>query len=290
MQDAIWIEIKVKLGWELADAVANFLVELGSPGLQIEEVDERTVVKGYLRPGAQEKAQQLRRYLDNLGAMGLTDGHEELHITPLVQTNWLSAWRSRFHPFRVGRRFLITPSWQKVSPTGGQIVIVIDPQMAFGTGEHFTTQFCLRALEDLVQEGDCVLDVGTGSGILSIAAVKLGARRSLGLDIDPQAIATASENARFNDVSRQSKFLCSPLDQGVGTETFHGAVANITGQVLLPLLPQIRRVLLPGGYAILAGFLVEEQKNLCSALAQNGLCLCRTERQEEWLCAVAQRR
>jgi ribosomal protein L11 methyltransferase len=287
MHDAKWAEVRVKVSRESADAVANFLFELGSPGLQIEEADERTVLRGYLRREAQGKAQQLSPYLQQLKALGLADGHEEFEVTSLEQKDWLSIWRSRARPLRVGRRLLITPSWCEVPSNPDQIVMIIDPQMAFGTGEHATTRFCLQALEELVREGDCVLDVGTGSGILSIAAVKLGARRTMGLDVDPQAVAIARENARINDVSQRSDFSCSALDSGVRSESFHRAVANINGEVLLPLLRDIRRVLLPGGHAILAGFLAEEEGFLRRGLTESGLRLCRVECQRGWLSAVA---
>jgi ribosomal protein L11 methyltransferase len=249
-------------------------------------VDERTVLRAYLRREVQGEARQLSRYLQQLKALGMTDGQEEFEVTSLEQKDWLAIWRSRARPLRVGRRLLITPSCWEVSSDPDQIVIVIDPQMAFGTGEHSTTRFCLGALEDLVREGDCVLDVGTGSGILSIAAVKLGAMWAKGLDIDPQAVAIARENARINDVFQRSDFSCSALDSGVRSGSFHRAVANINGEVLLPLLADIRRVLLPGGHAILAGFLAEEEGLLRRGLTESGLCLCRMECQQGWLSAV----
>jgi len=288
MCDAAWIEIRVKVGREVAEAVANFLLELGSPGLEVQEGAGRTTLKGYLRGNIEDQPEQLSRYLQSLEAMGLADGHEGPELSLLGETDWLSHWRSRFHAFQVGRKFLIKPSWEIVAHAPGQQVIVIDPQMAFGTGEHITTQFCLRALEEAVRKDDLVLDVGTGSGILSIAAVKLGAKRVLGLDIDPQAITTARENARINGVSHRVDFSCSPLDHRVRSKSFHQVVANINSEASLPLLSELRRVLKSKGHLILSGFLAEEEVTLRRGLSESGLRLCRLERQGDWISALAQ--
>lgn len=290
MSAASWTQIKLEVEAGVAEAVANFLLELGSPGLEVEEQADETTLKGYVQGDASGQVERLSQFLRGLEAMGLTGGHRGPEISALVETDWSSGWRSRFHAFRVGRRLLIKPSWEAVEAGTNQLVITVDPQMAFGTGEHATTRFCLRCLEELVREGNLVLDVGTGSGILAIAAVKLGAKGALGLDIDPQAIATARENARTNGVSRQVAFSCSLLDHRVPSKSFHQVVANITSQVLLPLLPELRRVTKAGGHIILAGFLAQEKGLLRRGLSENGLRLCRLEDQGEWVCAVAQAR
>lgn len=286
MNRAGWTQIWVKVGPNAAGAVANFLMEMGSPGLEVEEDADHTILKGYFRGEAEESCGQLSRYLRNLKTMGLSDNHEGPRQAFFAEEDWLSGWRSHFGVLQIGRRLLIKPSWETVTVAPGQLVIVIDPQMAFGTGEHPTTRFCLQALEDLVQEGDLVLDVGTGSGILAIAAVKLGAKRVLGLDIDPQAIATARENALINGVSRQVDFSCSSLDPGVRSKRFDRVVANINSEVSLPLLPEVKRVLKSKGHIILSGFLVAEEEFLRRSLSANGLRLCQRERQGEWLSAV----
>lgn len=287
MNEPAWTRISVRVGREVVEAVANFLLELGSPGLEVEEEGAGTTLKGYLRGDAGRGLEQLCHYLQGLAALGLTQRLEEPKLSPLAETDWLSVWRSRFHAFRVGRRLLIKPSWEPVDPATKQLVISIDPQMAFGTGEHATTQLCLRALEELVQKGDFVLDVGTGSGILSIAAIKLGAKMAFGLDIDPEAIATARSNARINEASHRVDFSCSPLDHRVPSKSFHRVVANITSEVLLPLLPELRRVLKPRGDIILAGFLAEEERLLRRAFCDNRLSICQMKRQGDWISAVA---
>lgn len=282
----VWTQIKVKVRREVAEAVANFLLEIGSPGLELEEEDDQTILKGYLQGEVEGRHEQLSRYLQSLEAMGLTAGYEEPELFCVEETDWLSAWRSRFRAFRVGRKLLIGPSWVTFPAAPGLLVMVIDPQMAFGTGEHVTTQFCLRSLEELVRQGDLVLDVGTGSGILSIAAVKLGAKRALGLDVDPQAVAAARENACINGVSDRVDFVHSSLNRRVRSRAFHQVVANINSRVLVPLLPELRRVLKSEGHIILAGFLVEEEELLHRGLSESGLRPCRLECQGDWVSAV----
>jgi ribosomal protein L11 methyltransferase len=290
MCDVAWTEIRVRVERGVAEAVANFLLELGSPGLEVQEGGGQTTLKGYLRGNIEDQPERLSRYLQGLKAMGLADGYEGPELSLLGETDWFSHWRSRFHAFQVGRRLLIKPSWESVAAAPGQLVITIDPQMAFGTGEHVTTQFCLRALEELVRKNDIVLDVGTGSGILSIAAVKLGAKRALGLDVDPQAIATAQENARINGVSHRVDFSCCRLDRAVSSKSFHRILANVNSEVLLPLLSELKRVLKSKGHLILSGFLAEEEGTLRKALSESGLRLCRLECRGDWISAVAQGR
>jgi ribosomal protein L11 methyltransferase len=286
MTRAGWTQIWVKVERDAADAVANFLMEMGSPGLEVEEVDDRTILKGYFRGEAEGSCRQLARYLKDLKSMGLSGDHEGPRQAFLAEEDWLSSWRSHFGVLRIGRRLLIKPSWETVTAAAGQLVIVIDPQMAFGTGEHPTTRFCLQTLEKLVHEGDLVLDLGTGSGILAIAAVKLGAKRVLGLDIDPQAIVTARENARINGVSTKVDFSCSSLDPDVRSKRFDLVVVNINSEVVLPLLQELKRVLNSKGHIILSGLLVDEEGLLRRSLSASGLRLLQLERQGEWLSVV----
>jgi ribosomal protein L11 methyltransferase len=280
-----WTRLEVAVSPEAADAVANFLIELGSPGLQLQEETDATTVQAYLPDPAGTKIDLVHRYLDDLREMGLNVGPQEIRWDHLESADWLAAWRERYGPIRVGRRLLVRPSWIEVPRQDEVITIIIDPQMAFGTGEHVTTQFCLRSLEDLVQKGDMVLDVGTGSGILSIAAAKLGAGQVLGLDNDPQAVATARKNARLNGVSRQIKFSGLAV-QRIPRMNYRLVVANIDGHTLLPLLPRLRRAARRGGYLILAGFTAQEETSLRRGLAPSGFQIECLEHQGEWVSAL----
>jgi len=285
MGPVAWTRLEVTVADASAEAVANFLLELGSPGLQIEEGRNETALTGYLPGRVENVPAKIDGYLRHLRQMSIPVGSGTIAVDYLRPTDWLALWRDRLRPVRVGRRLLIRPSWLTVPGEDDRVTIVIDPQMAFGTGHHATTQFCLRALEDFLRTGDRVLDVGTGSGILSIAAAKLGAGRAEGLDIDAQAVATARENVRINDV--KGRVRVSGRDIGsIPERSYHLAVANIDGRTLMALLPRLVRIVKRGGHLILAGFLSEEEASLRRRLTALGLSPERLEHRHEWASAV----
>jgi ribosomal protein L11 methyltransferase len=278
--------MEVKVQGQVAEAVANFMMELGSPGLEVKEEGDQRILRGYLRGEIESPEAKIRLFLDSLRSLGLGVGPGEVLLSSQPTIDWLAEWRKGFHPFPVGRKLLIRPSWEAAPAAPGRLIIVIDPQMAFGTGEHYTTRFCLQALEEHLQGEDSVLDVGTGSGILSIAAVKLGASRAVGLDIDPQAVQTARENARVNGVSERVEIRGDPIEH-LEARNFDLVLANIDGHTLLALLPELKRVARIGGKIVLAGFLIGDEKALLRGLSDHDLGIYRMDRQEEWICAVA---
>jgi ribosomal protein L11 methyltransferase len=229
---------------------------------------------------------RLRRYLQDVQRLGLSVELAGMRTQSVADEDWGSIWRTGLGVIEAGRRLRIQPSWMPVEEDRAADTIVIDPQMAFGTGEHITTRFCLRALEEHVHQGDCVLDVGSGSGILSIAAVKLGARAALGLDTDVAALATASDNARQNGVSEQVSFSNLPLDRQEA-ERYHVVVANIDGQTLLPLVPELKRVTRPGGRIVMSGLRLADEEKLWQELALQKLMVDRREADEGWLSTIA---
>jgi ribosomal protein L11 methyltransferase len=270
---------------ESAEAVANYLHELGSPGLQVEEGEREITLMAYLPGRVEDIREKADEYLRDLRKLGFRIGSGKIAVDYLMPTDWLALWRDRLRPIRVGRRLLIRPSWLTAPGENDRVTIVIEPQMAFGTGHHATTQFCLRALEDLLRKGHRVLDVGTGSGILSIAAAKLGAGRVLGVDIDSQAIATARENVRINEVNDLVRISTHEIGN-LPERSFHLAVANIDGHTLFPLLPRLVRIVRRGGFLVLAGFLLEEETALRRQLTSLGLGPERLERGPEWVSVV----
>jgi ribosomal protein L11 methyltransferase len=285
MEPVAWTRLQVTVAGEAAEAAADFLRRLGSPGLQVEEEGGRIRLTGYL-PGRNESAcSEVEGFLHHLRRGDLTVGPGEVAVDYLRPTDWMAMWRDRLRPVRAGRRLLVRPSWLTVPDEDQRITIVIDPQMAFGTGHHATTRFCLRALEDLVRQGDRVLDLGAGSGILSIAAVKLGAGRVLGLDNDDQAVATARENIRINAVDDRVEISGREVGSLAG-RSFEVVAANIDGPTLLPLLPRLASLTTAGGHLILAGLLDREEDALRRRLADLGLDPARLEHCEEWVAVV----
>jgi ribosomal protein L11 methyltransferase len=286
MKQQRWNRLEVTVGADAVEALANYLMELGSPGLQLEELGEQTIVKAYLPGEAAQGSQAVGRYLRDLAALGLHTDCSRIRVERLAQEDWLAACRESFHPLRVGRKLLVRPSWSEEPPGQGRVTIIIDPQMAFGTGQHPTTAFCLRALEDLLRGGEAVLDVGTGSGIVSIAAAKLGAARVRGIDNDPLAVETARENARINGVSHLVEFsVCEAKKLTEGR--YQLVVANIDGATLLPLLTVLKGAMQTEARLVLAGLLRSEEEPLQRRLSAAGLRLERIERGPEWLAAMA---
>lgn len=195
--------------------------------------------------------------------------------------SWKTRWRDLFHPMQVSPRLVVSPSWERmpVLPAGTR-EIEIDPGMAFGTGQHETTQLCLRAVDALCTQSSRVLDVGTGSGILAIAARLLGAREVAGTDNDPDAIRVARENAGKNQV--EIDFSETPLDALQGT--FDLVLANILAPTLVEMARSIARRLAPGGVCVLAGILLPQADGVIAAYAAAGLPLVQRDEIGEWVC------
>lgn len=200
--------------------------------------------------------------------------------------DWLSKWRDGLGPRRVGRRLILTPSWAKPEDAStDDIVIVIDPQMAFGTGEHASTRGVLRLLEGVEPGGATVLDAGTGSGVLAIACVRLGAARVLAVDTDQAALVNARANIEENGCADSITVEHANVDAAWLNRpgrTFDIIVANVLSEVLRPLLPAFRRSLDPGGALVLGGFTEDESAGIVAAAAAASLRLDREDREEGW--------
>ncbi|MCY4248592.1 MAG: 50S ribosomal protein L11 methyltransferase, partial [Chloroflexi bacterium] len=211
-----WIEVSLRVDGESAEAIAEVLGRYGHQGVSLEQADiapdtwdevdlppaQSLILRAYFPDDARADATKMQLEAA-LGHMRQLYPMPEPVYRQLREDDWAQAWKAHYQPLRIGRRLLIRPRWIDVTPAQGDIVIALDPGMAFGTGTHPTTQLCLQALERVIQHGQSALDIGCGSGILSIAAVKLGARRALALDIDPIAVAAARDNAIYNDVAQR---------------------------------------------------------------------------------------
>lgn len=175
---------------------------------------------------------------------------------------WADAWKRYFSVHRIGARVIIVPSWRRYRPTGQDIVVRLDPGMAFGTGLHPTTRLCIVALEELVQPDQRVLDLGCGSGILSIAAAKLGAGQVLAIDVEPIAVEVAASNVRRNRVARAVRVREGMIEQATDGAPFDLVVANISFRVLSALAEDVAKLVAPGGIALLSGVLEERVDEL----------------------------
>ena len=190
----------------------------------------------------------------------------------LDEEEWSEAWKEHFHVLRVGRRIVIVPSWRKHSPKRSDLVIDLDPGMAFGTGHHPTTRMCLEQLEDRVSAGMDVLDMGCGSGILSIAAAKLGARKVIGLEVDSTSAGVARQNSRRNGVQNTVQVYQGTLPHpGVAPRGFDIAVANISARVVSEKAGELVAAVRPGGTLVASGIVVDHRAGLTQRLEELGI-------------------
>ncbi|WP_434311091.1 50S ribosomal protein L11 methyltransferase [Hominifimenecus sp. rT4P-3] len=225
-------------------------------------------------------------------------GSLALQESETEETDWMNNWKEFFHPFAVGN-ILIKPTWEEIPEEHQEkLCITIDPGSAFGTGTHETTQLCLSALQKYLRTGDLVLDVGTGSGILAIAALKLGAKSAFGTELDESAVATALENAAQNDVSQEAfKVICGNLigekaiQDAAGYEIYDVAVANILAPVIILLMDEMGRHMKPGGIWITSGILDTKEDEVKEAFAAHPeFEVLETCRQGEWVSVVVRKK
>ena len=299
-----WLELTVHAAPAALEAVADLLSEVAPGAVSIEPailpssvadfeyalLDEPGLVRAsVIGPLDDEVMRDLEARLAALP--GAPAG--PLTVLPLGEHDWAEEWKRFFHVLRVGRRIVIRPSWEPFDAAPEDVVIDLDPGSAFGTGQHETTRLCLAALEGAVAAGMNVLDLGAGSGILAIAAAKLGAGRVLALDVDAETVPVARENVRANEAAGRVRVEVGSVGaawpSGLPVESFDLVVANISSTVLVALLPQFTPLLQPGGTLIASGFIEEGVPAVRAAIEAEGLEVATTHLEGDWRCLVAAR-
>ncbi len=276
-----WQELSILVPNEYVEPVSYLFTRYGK-GLSMEREDrDRVMLRTYLLSSSR---QRLARIEVGLKLISILEPLGDMTVTPLKDDEeWQSQWRSHFNLLRVGRQLVIKPSWIEYSPEAGDKVIELDPGMAFGTGYHPTTYTCLEAMEDLLKPGMVVLDMGTGSGILSITAAILGASRVVALDIDPQAIRAARQNFRRTKVQKLVALTQGSIPHPLaGHGQFDLAVANISARAIRERASHIMETLAPGGHLIASGFMSDQRQEVHDALNELGLTLTQEWSQGEW--------
>ncbi len=287
-----WLEVSVTVETETAEAVAEVLsryaprgvaIEAGSDGWHADPV----VVKAYL-PADEDLWAKRKQVEEALWHLGQIQPIPEPTFHPIAEENWAELWKKQLEVLHVGRRTVIQPSWLDYDPAPGDIVIQLDPGMAFGTGLHPTTQLCLEALEEFVSPGCTVLDLGTGSGILAIAAAKLGAARVLALDNDPEAVEVAYGNIATNGVRESVDVEQGSLSEAVGT--YDLVMVNILARVIVEMVQEgLATRLSADGKLITAGIIAEQAPDVISAFDQGDLALLGQRRKDDWVSLLAGR-
>ncbi len=247
-------------------------------------------VIGYLSGKADRKAarESALRYLDELRKLGFQVGQAKVDLQRIEVKDWSEEWKKSFKPIFVTDDIVILPEWDK-SDFHGKITTRIKPGMAFGTGGHATTQLCIRALSRFVKRGDRVIDLGCGSGVLSIVSVKLGAAYALGLDIDQDAICNAEENLALNDVEHVVELRQGTANAGMAQCPFDLAVANINRLEIVESYDKIAPLVRDGGTLIFSGILDGEEGYMSDFFKRQELNGIEVTRQDEWLCFVGRK-
>lgn len=291
--------MKAKPFWQLSasvsaeseDAVAELMSgHFGEMAhIYVNEETQERVVSLYLGATPAEikaAADQLRTGLGVIAEAGLSLGPGEVRTTRVKREDWSESWKRHFHPLAIGTKLLIKPSWSKRQPRKGQALVVLDPGLSFGTGQHATTSFCLRQLVEARRAGQTqsFLDIGTGSGILAIAAAKLGYAPVRAFDFDPQCVGVATANARRNRIGHKIAITRQDLTRLPATSRIKYEVvcANLTFDLLLSERERILARLSPSGRLVLAGILITQFERVRDAYLAAGLELIATTEEKEW--------
>lgn len=281
-----WVEITVTTSPRAVEAVANILLESRTGG--VEEVHPSPGVvrlRGYLPvgPAAELILAAIEQRVRALPGFGLDIAPGRIETAVVEDSGWAHAWKNHFKPFPVGHRLWITPTWSEAPRPPGRIVIELDPGMAFGSGLHASTQLCLMVLEDHLHGGERVFDIGTGSGILSIAAAKLGAGAVMAVDTDPVAVGVARQNVAYNGVAPRVEVREGDLLGGIEGRA-DVILANLTADIHLDFLPTVVDHVAGGGLIVASGIVADRQIEVEAVAAACGLHVDEVRRDAEWRC------
>lgn len=309
-----WARISVVTTHEGADLIANILMELGAAGTEIDdpslvneyidaglwdytdlpraEDTETVTVRAYLPEDARLES-SLLALAERIAALrhaGATLGAGTISHSFVADEDWAETWKAYIHTEKIGERIVVRPTWEEYTPSADEIVIELDPGAAFGTGAHATTAMCLRWLEHLVSPGMRVYDVGCGSGILAVAAAKLGAGEVIAMDYDPVAVSVAEENIRQNNVHNVVACESDLLSACEGAAPAELITANIIADVIIRLFAQLDRHLAPGGTLLASGIIDDRIADVEHAAAQHGFTVLDMTCEKEWAAMIIRRR
>lgn len=311
-----WSEISIHTTNEAVEPISNILHEAGASGVVIEDPfelvkdredqfgeiyqlnpddypEEGVIVKAYLPVNSflGETVEAIKESVNSLIIHNIDIGINKVTICEINEEEWATAWKKYYNPVKISERFTIVPTWEDYAPVSSdELIIELDPGMAFGTGTHPTTVMCIQALEKIVQNGDEVIDVGTGSGVLSIAAALLGAKHIQAFDLDEVAVTTAGMNIKLNKVNKSVDVSQNNLLDGVSEHSADVIVANILAEVILRFTDDVVRVVKPGGYFIASGIIQQKKELVTEALLGIGFDISETILMEDWVAIIAKKK
>lgn len=298
----IWVELSTEVEPEAVESVAELFSSLGQGGVAVEEplaasteagavvidTTRPVVVKTYL-PVDGDTEEKVKRAEEALWHLSQLRNVGPLRTSRLAEEDWAEAWKRFFFVQRIGKRLVVKPSWRDYQPEPDDVVLELDPGMAFGTGLHPTTQMCLKACERLVRDGMRVLDVGTGSGILAIAAIKLGAASVTALDVDGVAVKVATENVAINGLEPSIEVKQGSVGPATPEAAYDLVLANIIASVIVDLAPSFKNALAPEGILVVSGIIHEREEWVRQTLESVGLRIDETMTDGDWRAMVCRR-
>lgn len=304
-----WAEISIKTSHEATEFVAEIFHELGASGVVIEDPElintyrnsgdwdytdipeavntEVVTVKAYL-PADNDLDDKLRKFseaVDELSVRDIDKGRGDISCNEIQDEDWANSWKDYFHPVKVGDIIVIKPTWEEYVAGPDDIVIELDPGMAFGTGTHYTTAMCIHLLEEIITGGMKVFDVGTGSGVLAITAAKLGATEIAAVDFDSVAVRTAKENVVINKVDDVIQVAQGDLLKGINGKA-DVIIANIIADIIIRLLPDIPQKLNECGTMLASGIISDRVADVTEAVIKQGLIVDKVVEQGGWAAMV----
>lgn len=309
-----WSELCIHTTNEAVEPISNILHEAGASGVVIEDPlelvrerenvfgeiyqldpndfpDEGVIVKAYLPVNSflGETVDGIKELINNLVEYDIDLGANKVTISEVNEEEWATAWKKYYHPVKISEQITIVPTWEEYTPVSSdEKIIELDPGMAFGTGTHPTTILCIQALEKRVKPGMHIIDVGTGSGVLTIAAAKYGAEEILALDLDEVAVNSAKINCKLNKVHDKVTIKQNDLLKGVEAEA-DIIVANILAEVIVRFTDDVERLLKPGGLFISSGIIKQKRAEVEEAIVNSGLVIDEVVTMEDWVSITARK-
>lgn len=309
-----WSEISIHTTNEAVEPISNILHEAGASGVVIEDridlfkeredrfgeiyqlnpddyPEEGVLMKAYLPVNSflAETVDEIKEAINNLAVYDIDLGLNSVSMNEVHEEEWATAWKKYYHPVKISERFTIVPTWEEYVPVSSdELIIELDPGMAFGTGTHPTTVMCIQALEKTVKQNDEVVDVGTGSGVLSIAAALLGASHITALDLDEVAVESAKQNVELNKVQDVVDVSKNNLLDGV-TGKKDVVVANILAEIIMSFTDDVASAVKPGGYFISSGIISQKKEDVKKALIASGFEIEETIMMEDWVAFIAKK-